>query len=181
MRWFSGVPILTNPLILKDLVVTLAILWVSVLAVVAVAQAVLGTSLGWNHIYAAAMFASYVDLSIVGAFILISIVFGNKYIVLYRFFPDAVYSETMRGRAFSLTDALHWRSFPVAPQANPRRSATKVVPWDGVRGFNAVESLRVIHLEGARGSLLRIYCPDDGVYRRSLATIESRLAIDSEQ
>ena len=175
LRWFCGVPIATNALILKDLALTLAILTGGTVAFVLLVQLVVGRPVGGAQLRVAATLACYVVGFIAAAFAIVaSPLFGNHYVVLYRFFPDSVYCESMRGRFFSFRNAFHMRAFPVEPPAQQGRSATKVVPWERVVGFRADDSRRVIHLEGAKGTLMRVYCPDADTYMRALACVGER-------
>lgn len=175
LRWFSGVPIATNALILKDLARTLAILAGGTVAFVLLVQLLVGGSVGGAQLRVAATLACYVVGFVAAAFAIVAVpLFGNHYVVLYRLFPDAVYCESMRGRFFSFRNAFHMRAFSVEPPAQPGRSATKVVPWERVVGFRADAPRRVIHLESAKGTLMRVYCPDAETYMRVLACVEER-------
>ena len=178
LRWFAGVPVGTNPFILKDLAGTLALLWPGTVAFVAAAQLVIAGTIGLPHLAVAATIACYVVAFAAAAFALIAFpLLGNRYIVLCRLFPDAVWCESMRGRLLSLQDAFHVRPFPVEPPSGTGRTATKTVPWDRVRGFDVVAGARVIRLMGERGTLLRLYCPDDDTCGRAAAYIGERLKI----
>ena len=182
MRWFVGVPIGTNPFILRDFARTACILWVVVAALVAAAQLFVGGSLGGAQILGAASFAGYMVLCAAAAFALVAfLLFQNRYVALYRFFDDAVYCESMRARGFALMEAAHAHPFPVEPPEGRGRSATKVVPWREVRGFVPMKSSRAIDLKGTRGTLLRIYCPDDAVYEQALACVQERAAGSSNR
>ena len=175
LRWFCGAPIATNALILKDLALTLAILAGGTVAFVLLVQLLVGRSVGGAQLRVAATLACYVVGFIAAAFAIVAIpLFGNHYVVLYRFFPDSAYCESMRGRFFSFRNAFHMRAFPVEPPAQQGRSATKVVPWERVVGFRADAPRRVIHLESAKGTLMRVYCPDAETYMRVLACVEER-------
>ena len=101
---------------------------------------------------------------------------GAKGTLMRVYCPDAVYCESMRGRFFSFRNAFHRLAFPVEPPAQPGRSATKVVPWERVVGFRADAPRRVIHLESAKGTLMRVYCPDGETYERALGCIGERTA-----
>ncbi len=178
LRWFSGVPIATNALILKDLAETLAILGGSAIAFVLLVQLFVGRSIDGAQFRVAATLACYVVGFVAAAFAIVAFpIFGNHYVVLYRFFPNDIYCESMRGGAFSLKNALHRRAFPVEPATGPGRSTTKVVPWERVCGFDADARRRVIHLRSARGTLMRIYCPDGDTYERALARIRERMSL----
>ena len=175
LRWFCGVPIATNALILKDLAWTLAILAGGAVAFVLLVQLLVGRAVGGAQFRVAATLACYVVGFIAAAFAIVAIpLFGNHYVVLYRFFPDSVYCESMRDRFFSFRNAFHMRAFSVEPVTRPGRSATKVVPWERVVGFRADAPRRVIHLEGAKGTLMRVYCPDADTYMRALACVGER-------
>lgn len=176
LRWFAGVPVGTNPFILKDLAGTLAFLWPGTAVFVAAAQFAIAGTIGRPHLAVAATIACYVVAFAAAAFVLVAFpILGNHYIVLCRFFPDAVWCESMRGRPLSLKDAFHVRPFPAEPPARQGRTATKIVPWNRVRGFDVAGGARVIRLRGERGTLLRLYCPDDDTCGRAAVSIAERL------
>ena len=175
LRWFCGVPIATNALILKDLAWTLAILAGGAVAFVLLVQLLVGRAVGGAQFRVAATLACYVVGFIAAAFAIVAIpLFGNHYVVLYRFFPDSVYCESMRGRFFSFRNAFHMRAFPVEPMTRPGRSTTKAVPWERVFRFEADARRRVIVLGGAKGTLMRVYCPDGETYERALGCVRER-------
>ena len=61
LRWFCGVPVLANPLILIDLFSAVVIMWFVTVLLVVAAQALLGDGpLLGSHIAAACVWASYV-------------------------------------------------------------------------------------------------------------------------
>ena len=177
VRWFVGVPIGTNPLILWDISVSLAILWGIAVVFVTFVQSFLGGVTIGVYVRTAVIFANYLVAFAAGAFVIVAfLLFQNHYIVLYRFDVDRVYSESMKGKFFSLKDSVHWRPFPADPvTVTSKRNVTKAVSWNNVRCYQAVDALRTILLKGERGTLLRIYCPNEGTYRRALTYIQKEL------
>ena len=60
------------------------------------------------------------------------------------------------------------------PMTRPGRSTTKAVPWERVFRFEADARRRVIVLGGAKGTLMRVYCPDGETYERALGCVRER-------
>lgn len=171
-RWFAGVPIGTNAFILKDLGKTLAILWAAGMAFALLVQGCLGAPLfGAAQLQAAFTLAGYLVLFIAAGFCFVAfILFGNHYVMLFRFTADGIYCETMKGKMFT-KDALHCLPFPHEPVAGNGRSVTKTVKWNDVTGFSAAERQRAIILRETSGKLTRLYCPDAETYRKVLSVI----------
>lgn len=169
MRWFAGVPIASNPLLLRDLGLTLLLLGLGSAVFVTLAQFFMGVSPGKSMFQVTATLAGYVAAFIIAAFAIGSLLlFGNRFVTLYRLQYDGIYCESMRGAVFPLADFLHWRPFQVSPTLNSGRSVIKFVLWDEVRSIKPYESLRTILLQGRGGTIMRIYCPDENVYNEAL-------------
>ncbi len=169
MRWFAGVPITSNPLLLKDLGLTLFFLGLGSAVFVTLAQFFMGVSPGMAMFQVTATLAGYVMAFIIAAFALGALLlFGNRFVSLYRLQHDGIYCESMRGSMFPLADFLHWRPFPVSPTLNSGRSVIKFVLWNEVRSIKPHDILRTIQLRGRRGTIMRIYCPDETLYDETL-------------
>ncbi|MEA4877984.1 hypothetical protein RBH88_00445 [Aminobacterium sp. MB27-C1] len=175
MRWFTGVPIGTNPLILLDMGISSVILWSLAVVLVILLQAFFGKSMSGAYIRSAVLFANYLVAFVVGAFLIVAfLLFPNHYVVLYRFDPEYAYSESMKGKRFSLRESMHWRPFQVNAIEKFKRNVTKKVQWSDVRCFQTMDTMHVIFLKGTKGTLMRIYCPDEHVYRQAVAYIQQR-------
>ena len=66
LRWFAGVPLGTNPLILLDFFTLLAIAWVVSWGALVATQFVLGGYVDVSHYKGAAVVASYLSLIFIG-------------------------------------------------------------------------------------------------------------------
>ena len=169
VRWFAGVPIASNPLLLRDLGLALFFLGLGSAVFVTLAQFFMGVSPGKAMFQVTATLAGYVMAFIIAAFAIGSLLFfGNRFVALYRLQYDGIYCESMRGAMFPLADFLHWRPFPASPTLNSGRSVIKFVLWDEVRSVKSHDSLRTILLQGRGGTIMRIYCPDETIYKKAL-------------
>ena len=178
MRWFCGVPVLANPIILIDLFTAVVIIWfVSVLLVVA-AQALLGDGpLLGAHIAAACVWASYVSASMPLMYAVVCLLFFRRgYVILYRLEENGLFMETMRG-SIQAGSVFSVRPFPVPDQASPARSVTKDVAWADVRSVRELRGMRALQLRGRFGALATVYCPDDAVYEQALEFIRKKAVL----
>lgn len=175
LRWFTGVPVATNPLILADLGALMVLLWAGVTLALALIQFFF-TSLGGAHIQWAALVGIYMSLLAAALFFGLSfLIFQNRYIALYRFDEEGAYCESMRKRGGSTGEWFHWKPFPVPPLQDPPKSAKKTAPWHEVKGLHPMDGQRVFLLKSGRGTAMRVYCPDDEIYRRALSFAASKI------
>ncbi|OON89169.1 hypothetical protein [Pyramidobacter sp. C12-8] len=170
LRWFCGVPVLTNPLILIDLLTGTAALWFVTVLIMALAQLMFGTgSLQGSHIAAASIYASYLTALVLFLFAAVCAVFYRRgYVMFYRFEQNGVFMETIRARKVPGAEGVHVRPFAVEEPAEIVRSVTKNVSWDDVKGVRELRGMNSFQLRGKRGRLAQIYCPDDETYRKAL-------------
>ena len=173
MRWFCGVPVLANPIILIDLFTAVVIIWfVSVLLVVG-AQALLGA-----HIAAACVWATYVAAAMPLMYAVICLLFFRRgYVILYRLEENGLFMETMRGSSLSGGGVFAVRPFPVPDQSSPARSVTKDVSWADVKAVRELREMRAPQLRGRFGALATVYCPDRAVYEQALDLIRKKAAL----
>ena len=179
LRWFVGVPLGTNPLILVDLVTVLAIAWgVSFLALLLL-QFALGGYLAPDHLGAAADLSSYLTLVFVALYLVICFfIMRNHYAALYRFDSSGIYCENMRAHPRALDKALfRFRAYPIEPQRESIRSVEKRAGWRDVTRVQQLKDLRVLILKGKRGTLMRVYCPDDHIFNEALAFIQEKTVL----
>lgn len=170
LRWYVGVPLGTNPLILLDLAILLSIGWaVSWLALLAL-QAGFGGFLEVSHLREAAGTAGYLILIFLALFGAVCfLVMRNRYAALYRFDPGEAFCDNMRANPKALDGRLfHFRGWPIDPNVEPIRSTDRCVRWEDVTAVQPIDAMRVLLLRGRRGVLMRVYCPDDAVYRQAL-------------
>jgi hypothetical protein len=176
LRWFAGVPIGTNPLILMDLGMVLAILWAGSFVFLIFLQLLFGKTLNRIQISAAVGFASFLALFIIGAFLVISfLIFQNRYVALFRFDSEGVFCESIRKGPGSFRESMHWRPFPIEPVLNAAKSVTRMVPWGRIHTLEPAAGLQVIFLKGTKKTLMRIYCPDQNTFEQALAFGRARL------
>ena len=179
MRWFCGVPVLANPIILIDLFTAVVIIWfVSVLLVVG-AQALLGDGpLLGAHIAAACVWATYVAAAMPLMYAVICLLFFRRgYVILYRLEENGLFMETMRGSSLSDGGVFAVRPFPVPDQSSPARSVTKDVSWADVKAVRELREMRALQLRSRFGALATVYCPDRAVYEQALEFIRKKAAL----
>ena len=113
-------------------------------------------------------------LFFLSAFALIGFIFHrNRYIALYRFDSDSIYSENMTRVRGLLSESFHCRPFPVSPLLDARHVVKKTVFWRDVGAVSELEQMRTILLRSKTGGvLMRIYCPDMAAYQKALAAVK---------
>ena len=169
LRWFCGVPVLANPLILIDLFTAVVVVWFAAVLLIVAAQALLGDGpLLGSHIAAACSLATYAAALIPLMYFGVCLLFFRRgYVVLCRFEENGVFLETMRG-AIREGGIFRMRPFPVDEQISPARSAVKDVSWADVKGVRELKSMSALQLRGRFGTLATVYCPDTDTYARAL-------------
>ncbi len=178
LRWFVGVPIATNPLILLDVVSVLCIAWGLMAIVLLALQLWFGGYLDRTHLTGAAWVSGYVTLVFTAVFVFAALLIQrNRYAALYRLEEGEAYCENLRARPVpqDRTMAFRWRGYPVEDVRSPLRSVVKRVVWGDVRRVQALEAMNVLLLRGRRGVLMRVYCPDAEHFGRARAFVEERL------
>ena len=171
LRWFCGVPVLTNPLLLMDLASALVILWFVTVLVMALAQVVFGGgALAGTHLTAASIYASYLVLLVGILFVVVCLLFYRRgYVMCYRFEDNGVFVETLRARSVPGASGLHARPFAVGVPENVVGSVASDVDWSDVRSLRELTGMNSFQLRGKYGRLAQIYCPDEKTYREALA------------
>lgn len=177
MRWFVGVPILTNLVILVEILLFVTLLWLlSAFGVVAIQWVVAGAPV--LAIPAAASFACTLSAGFALLFALIVLFFyRNRYIALYNIDEDSISCESMMNWSGSIGESFHVRPFPVEACYVPHRSVTKKIFWPDVARVEPVDNMRALILRGARKKsvLMRIYCPDNECYEKALEAVKRRI------
>jgi len=179
LRWFTGVPLGTNPLILLDFVTLLAIAWVVSWGALVATQFVLGGYVDVSHYKGAAVVASYLSLIFIGFYgVICFIITRNRYAALYRCDRTAILCENMRCAPRALERRLlRFAPYPIEPVRSSIRSVERRALWKDVTKVQKIDTLRVIVLKGKRGTLMRVYCPDDRLYADALAFVTERSGI----
>ena len=179
LRWFAGVPILTNVLIWIDMLLFSAILWSLVaIGILAIEWALSGTPSG--AIPAAASFATTVStvflLLFIGGALLI---YRNRYVVLYDLDENAASCESMLKRGGAIGESFHFRPFFVEPYYDARKSVTRQVSWTDVADVEPLGRSRTFLLRGRgwrKPVLMRVYCSNDAIYERALGAAKTAIA-----
>ncbi|RKJ78894.1 MULTISPECIES: hypothetical protein [unclassified Pyramidobacter] len=179
LRWFVGVPLGTNPLILLDFITLLAIAWVVSWGALVATQFVLGGYVDVSHYKGAAVVASYLSLIFIGFYgVICFIITRNRYAALYRCDRAAILCENMRCAPRALErQLLRFAPYPIEPVRAPIRSVERRALWKDVTKVRKIDDLRVIVLKGKRGTLMRVYCPDGKIYAEALAFVAERTGI----
>ncbi len=178
LRWFVGVPVLTNTLIWLDILLFLVILWLLVVTGILAIQWVM-TSAPLSALPAAVSFAVTVSgffalLFTVGAIF----IYRNRYVVLYDFGEDAVMCESMIKWRGPIHESFHVRPFPMEPLYDARKSVAKRVHWADVTEIEPIDGMRIFLLRGnaqRRSVLMRVYCPNDKIYELALETAQKKV------
>lgn len=181
LRWFVGVPLGTNPLILLDfgtlLIIAWGVSWVALLLL----QFVMGGGIELAHLRDAAAVASYLTVVFTGLYLLICfIIMRNHYAALYRFDGSGIFCENMRCHPKPLHRALiRFQPFEIEPQQTSIRSVERTLSWHEVTRIQLLTELHVLVLKGKRGTLMRVYCPNDAIFTEALAFVKERTQIQS--
>lgn len=175
MRWFCGVPVLANPLILLDLLSAAVIMWFVTVLLVVAAQALLGDGpLLKAHITAACILACYVSALMPLMYFAVCLLFFRRgYVTLYRLEENGLFMETMRGSSCS-GGVFTVRPFPVEGPFDDSRHVARDVPWADVRSVRELPELRTLLLKGRFGTRARVYCPDGSTYAEALEFIRKK-------
>lgn len=174
LRWFVGIPVVTNPIIVLDVSLAVVVVWLGTTVVVAAGQQFIGSGLTHASLMAAVMYAAYLAGAIIAVFLIAGIfALRNKYAALYRIDARGVYVETMRANEIK-GEWFHTAPFPIGP-IHRLKSTPRVFAWQDITGYQEVDSVRAITLKGKRGTLTKIFCPDDDVYAAALRALDARL------
>ncbi len=167
LRWFCGVPVLANPLILIDLACACVAMWFVAALLVVAAQAVFGEGpLRGVHIAAACAFAGWVSALLPAMYLCVCLLFFRRgYVALYRFEDAGIFMETTRAGAEARGGVFAARPFPVGECRDTGRGVAREVPWDAIKSVRELPGMRVLHLRGRFSTLARVYCPDEETFR----------------
>ncbi|MDL2210698.1 hypothetical protein LJC26_07845 [Desulfovibrio sp. OttesenSCG-928-O18] len=171
LRWYVGVPVVTNPIIALDVVLAALIVWLGASIFIGLGQQFIGEGLTFASFLASLVLAGYLAGGILAVFVLVGFAaLGNKYVALYRIDERGVYVETMRGRGVK-GGLFHTKPFPVGPVTRAK-SAARLIPWADIAAIQPVPAMRTILLKNARGgTITKIYCPDEKVYADATTAI----------
>lgn len=167
LRWFCGVPVLANPLILIDLASAFAVVWFVTVLLIVAAQVTFGEGpLQGIHIAAACAFAGWVSALLPAMYLCVCLLFFRRgYVALYRFEDAAIFVETARAGVGAHGGVFAARPFPVGECRDTGRGVAREVLWDDIKSARELSGMRVLLLRGRFGTLARVYCPDEETFR----------------
>lgn len=169
MRWFVGVPVVTNTFILGDVFRAVIMASAGIFLLLLFVQFVFEGVSGEEQVWAAFSFACRLAFFILCAFVFFGVFFfRNRYAVLYRLDPEGIYCESMTRRGGVLRESFQRRPFPVEEMPSYGRSAVKTLSWEKVGSVRPDESMLALLLKGNGNILMRIYCPDREIFSRAL-------------
>ncbi|CAK7020823.1 MAG: hypothetical protein DELT_02416 [Desulfovibrio sp.] len=174
LRWFVGVPVVTNPIIALDVSIACIVVWMGATVVIAAAQHFVGSGLTYPALMAAVMYAAYLAGGMIAVFFIAGLfVLKNKYAALYRIDTKGVYVETMRATGVK-SGLLHTRPFPIGP-IQRYKSTDRVFLWKDITAYQPIDGMRALILKGKRGTLTKIYCPDEKTYQAAVTALNERV------
>ena len=169
MRWFVGVPVVTNRFILRDFFRAMLIASAGIFSLLLLVMFVFEGIPGGEQVWVAFSFACRLAFFILCAFVLFGVAFfRNRYAVLYGLDPEGIYCESMTRRGGSLAESFQRRPFPVEEMPSPGRSAVKTLSWEKIGSVRPEEDMLTLLLKGNENILMRIYCPDMEIFSRAL-------------
>ena len=174
LRWYVGVPVVTNPIIALDIVLAALVVWLGASIFIALGQQFIGDGLTFASFLASLVLAGYLAAGILTVYVLVGFfALGNKYVALYRMDDRGVYVETMRGRGLR-GDYFHAKPFPVGP-VERSKSASRLIPWTDIASIQPIPGMRIIILKNARGgTITKVYCPNEKIYTDATTAILDR-------
>lgn len=177
LRWFAGVPVGTNPLILKDFGAALILVWTGMTFFSVLLQSFFGEGINREQLLSLISYSNRLILLLCAAFAAVAFVFlRNRYVVLVQLDREGVFCESMRRGNGSFEESFHWRAFPVFSPPPCMKGAANQIPWQQVRNTIALPTFRVILIKPEAGSSMRIYCPDGDVFDRAVFFIKEAVA-----
>ena len=178
IRWYAGVPVGSNPLILLDFFTIMVISAVLCWGILLLAQFYFDGHVALPHLYGAAVIAFDLCLLFSAFYVIVSfIVMRNGYVARYRLDMTGAHCENIKCRPKATVPGFfHFCCYPVAEPQTYSRCVEKHVSWADVSSFAELRSLRVLILKGRRGTLMRIYCPDSQKYETVLTFLNDRIA-----
>ena len=167
LRWYVGVPVGSNPLILLDFATALIVTFLLGWLVILIAQLYFDGYIGLSHLRGAAIVS--LDLCFLLCIfyaVVCFVVLRNRYAALYRFDVNGAHCDNMRAYPKALKRCfIHFRCYPIEPQREFSKNVERQARWGDVTKITELPELGVLVLRGKRGMLLRVYCPDENIYR----------------
>ena len=178
LRWSAGVPVGTNPLILLDFFTIMAVVFLLAWLILLAAQFYFDGFVQMQHVRGAAVVALDLCLLCTVFYVVVAFVaLRNRYAAVYRFDANGAHCDNLKCFPRALQGAfLRFRAFPIEMPQSWSKSVDKHVPWGDVNEASELASLRVLLLKGRRGTLMRVYCPDDETYAAALRYAQEKLS-----
>lgn len=179
LRWFVGIPVVSNPLMSVDVLFAAVMVWVCGTVFAAAFQFFLDGGLSYPALMVSVTYAGYVAVAVIASFLFAGLfLLSNRYAALYKMDDREIYCENMRGtlRGDAVGFFRH-RPYPIEPLLDPHKSGVKTVAWEHIHGVLSVPAFRALVLRGPRGgTLMKVYCPDDETYNAALAKVTAKIA-----
>ncbi len=179
LAWYAGVPLGSNPLILLDFLSLLAVSFMICWFVVLASQFYFDGYVERAHLWGAAVIAA--DLCFLFTIfyaVVCFIALRNRYAAHYRFDENGVSCDNLRTFPRALEwKILHFRAYPIVEPRDYSKNISKHTAWDDVTRVTELPELRVLVLRGRRGTLQRVYCPDEKIYAAAREFILERTGV----
>lgn len=180
LRWFVGIPIVTNPMMSLDVLTAAILVFGGALIFIVAGQHIIGDGISRAALLASAAYAAYLAIAVIIVFLVMGLVIlNNRYTALYRIDHRGVYCETMRGGkpAGKGGGFLAFKPFPVEPMS-PAKSGPRLLDWEDIHGMQSVDSMRAILLKGRKGgTAMKVYCPDEKTFLEAQAAVRTHLHV----
>lgn len=179
LRWYAGVPIGTNPIVLFDVIKLSFFLWCLTVFSVGLLQIFIDGMFVREQIKGAIGLANHLVILVWAVFFAVAFLFlQNRYVVLCRLDGEGAYCESMRRGWGSLSESFHWRAFavkgPVKSSWGPGKSARKTVPWACWNKVCPRKTTRTILLKEGKVTILRLYCPDGRCFEQAVDFLKGK-------
>lgn len=176
LRWFAGVPVGTNLLILKDFGAVLVLVWIGMTFFSVLIQFFFGEGINSEQVLSLISYSNRLVVLLCVAFAAVAFVFlRNRYVVLVRLDREGIFCESMRKGKDAFDESFHWKAFPILPPPTEMKGVAKQIPWQQVRSMKPLPLFRVILVKTEAGVSVRIYCPDEVLFDRAVFFIKETL------
>lgn len=179
LRWYAGVPLGSNPLIFLDFVSLIAVVFMIGWFVVLAAQFYFDGYVAREHLWGAAVISA--DLCFLFAVFYAAVCFvalRNRYAAQYRFDENGVLCDNMRCFPRALRwKPVHFRCYPIEEPKDFSKNIARRTAWADVTRVSELPELRVLVLRGKRGTLQRVYCPDEETYAAAREYVRDRTGV----
>lgn len=182
LSWEAGVPFMTNPFILYDLLLFCGLAWFVPSTVVSVTISLISPPADVELVFNIFKLVALILVIFALFFAVASLFFlKNRFFSRYVLNGSGVALETAKG-ASALTERrvggsfFAIRPYKIKEQAVSGYGSAKWVPWEKVAEVKAHRSLRVISLTGGILPVMRLYCPDSATFDAALELCHEELS-----